>query len=170
MITLAEITLIYAPLRRCFDLARSVEVHVLGNTHFGEQAIAAGGVTAGLLNLGDDVTWRARHFGIQQQLTSAITRFEPPLYFQDTMLHGAFRSMQHDHFFRSLSGSPPGMDEVTEMKDVFRFAAPLGLFGLVAERLVLERYMGNLLRERNSVVKQVAESEDWRQYLASSTV
>jgi ligand-binding SRPBCC domain-containing protein len=160
MITLEEITLIAAPIERCFDLARSVEVHLAGNTHFGEQAVALEGATSGLLNLGDTVTWRARHFFVRQRLTSRITAFDPPAYFQDTMLRGAFRSMQHDHYFRTLPGGK------TEMRDIFRFAAPVPLFGRIAEALVLRRYMQALLHERNAVIQQIAESPTaWRQYL-----
>jgi ligand-binding SRPBCC domain-containing protein len=157
MIELHETTLIQAPIERCFDLARSIEVHLLGNTHWGEQATA--GTRTGLIGMGEQVTWRARHFGVLQELTSAITEFDPPGYFQDTMLRGAFKSMQHDHHFRALG------DGVTEMRDDFRFAAPLGLLGWVAERLVLRRYMHDLLVERNAIIKQVAESEDWQRYV-----
>jgi ligand-binding SRPBCC domain-containing protein len=163
MITLNELTRIHAPIERVFDLARSVEVHVLGNTHFGEQAVPLAGVSSGLLGLGDVVTWQARHFGIRQRLTSRITRFDPPHAFQDTMLRGAFAWMQHDHFFRAVEGGADG--GVTEMRDIFRFAAPLGPLGLVAERLVLRRYMRALLRERNEVVKQVAESGESALYI-----
>jgi ligand-binding SRPBCC domain-containing protein len=166
MIILEETLLIHAPIARCFDLARSVEVHLAGNKHFGEQAVALEGVTSGLLKLGDTVTWRARHFMVRHQLTSQITAFEPPTYFQDTMLSGPFASMQHDHYFRSLSTA--GSTEATEMRDVFRFAAPLGLLGRAAEMLVLRRYMLKLLRERNAVIQQVAQSptQEWEQYLS----
>lgn len=160
MTHLTEITHIHAPLPRVFDLARSIDVHLLGNVHFNEQAIAEQGtITSGLMTLGDRVTWRARHFGIRQRLTSRITRFDPPHAFQDTMQSGAFAFMQHDHFFRAL---PAG---ITEMRDHFRFAAPIPVLGLIAERLVLARYMSNLLRERNAIIKQVAESPSFAIYL-----
>jgi ligand-binding SRPBCC domain-containing protein len=159
MTILEELTTIHAPIGRCFDLSRSVEVHVLGNVHFGEQALPLEGQTAGLLGLGDRVTWQARHFGVRQRLTSEITRFDPPHAFQDTMLGGAFAWMQHDHFFRERA------DGATEMRDVFRFAAPLGVLGLIAERMVLERYMRGLLRERNDVIRKVAESGEWHRYV-----
>jgi ligand-binding SRPBCC domain-containing protein len=141
-------------------------VHVAGNTHFGEQAVAEAGATSGLLGLGDTVTWRARHFFVRQRLTSQITAFDRPAYFQDTMLCGAFHSMQHDHHFRTLS-SVASKPDLTEMRDVFRFAAPIPLLGRLAEQFVLSRYMQALLRERNAVVKQIAESptQAWRQYL-----
>ena len=63
MIRLEETTIIEAPIERCFDLSRSVEVHLLSNVHSGEQALAVGGVTSGLVGLSEEVTWRAKHFG-----------------------------------------------------------------------------------------------------------
>jgi ligand-binding SRPBCC domain-containing protein len=151
MVQLEEITLIHAPIERCFDLARSVEVHLAGNIHFGEQAVATEGVTSGLVGLGHRVTWRAKHFYAWHMLTSEITAMERPAYFQDVMVHGIFRFMRHDHYFRVLSAG------ATEMKDVFCFAAPLPVLGPLADALFLRRYMRRLLQERNAVLKQIAE-------------
>jgi len=162
MIELHETTIIRAPLARVFDLARSIEVHLLGNTHFGEQATA--GTRSGLIGPGESVTWCARHFFVRQHLTSVITAFDPPRYFQDTMLRGAFRSMQHDHHFRELP--TPEDTPATEMRDDFRFSAPLGPLGWITEHLILSRYMRKLLRERNAIIQQVAESNTWQQYLS----
>jgi ligand-binding SRPBCC domain-containing protein len=155
MVTLEEVTVILAPIERCFDLARDVEVHLEGNVHYGEQAIAVsgGGITSGLIGMGERVTWRAKHFGVWETLTSEITAFDRPAYFQDRMVRGIFRFMRHDHFFRTLTGG------ATEMTDRFFFAAPLPLLGWLAEQLFLSRYMQALLHERNMVVKQRAERE-----------
>jgi ligand-binding SRPBCC domain-containing protein len=163
VVRLREVTVIGAPIERCFDLARSVEVHLADNVHSGEAAVAMAGVTSGLVELRERVTWRARHFGAWHQLTSEITAMDRPAYFQDTMIRGALASMTHDHFFKSLS------PEETEMTDVFCFAAPLGMLGRVAEVAVLRRYMRALLRERNSVIKQIGESGAWRRYLPPAT-
>ena len=154
-------TLIRAPIGRCFDLARSVEAHLAGNVHWGEAAVTEGGRTSGLVDLGQRVTWRAKHFAIRQRLTSEITAMDRPVYFQDTMIEGPFQSMQHDHVFRTLS------PDMTEMGDVFRFAAPLPVLGRLAEILVLRRYMQSLLRERNTVLKRIAESQEWQRLLPS---
>jgi ligand-binding SRPBCC domain-containing protein len=159
MVTLEEVTLIHAPAELCFDLARSVEVHLAGNVHWGEAAVAIGGITRGLVGLGQRVTWRARHFAVWHNLTSEITAFDSPAYFQDTMVRGPFHSMQHDHFFRAVGSGQ------TEMRDVFRFAAPLPVLGRVAELVFLRRYMQRLLHERNEVIRQIAESGEWRKYL-----
>lgn len=151
MVTLRTLMLIEAPVERCFDLARSVEVHLAGNIHCGETAVATGGVTSGLVGMGQRVTWRAKHFGVWHNLTSEITAMDRPAYFQDTMVRGIFRYMQHDHFFRAVTTTQ------TEMKDVFRFAAPIPVLGRVAENLFLGRYMRELLAERNAALKQIAE-------------
>ena len=159
MVTLEETIKIDAPIERCFDLARSIDVHVLGNVHFGENALAVGDLTSGLIEMGQTVVWRAKHFWIWQTLTSRMTGFDRPVFFEDTMLRGAFKSMRHEHFFRSL---PEGR---TEMKDVLYFSAPLPVLGRIAEVFILRRHMYNLLHERNMVLKQVAESDEWRKYL-----
>jgi hypothetical protein len=163
MIRLEETTIIEAPIERCFDLSRSVEVHLLSNVHSGEQALAVGGVTSGLVGLSEEVTWRAKHFGIWQNLTSKITAMESPSYFQVTMVRGIFRFMQADHRFESLESGG------TEMKDVFSIAVPLPLLGPLAEAIFLRRYMLALIRERNAVIKSVAESTEWEQYLPSTS-
>jgi hypothetical protein len=75
------------------------------------------------------------------------------------MLHGAFQSMHHDHFFHRLSPSK------TEMIDVFVFSAPFGVIGQITELIILKRYMQALLHERDMVLRQIAESDEWRDYL-----
>jgi ligand-binding SRPBCC domain-containing protein len=160
VVKLEEITIIGAPVERCFDLARSVEAHLAGNIRCGETAVAETGITCGLVGLGQRVTWRAKHFGVRHRLTSEITAMERPAYFQDVMVRGIFRWMRHDHFFRSL---PSGE---TEMRDVFCFAAPLPVLGRVAEVTFLDRYMKALLEERNTVLRNIAESDEWRGYLS----
>lgn len=116
------------------------------------------GVVSGLIGVGEEVTWRARHLGIRQELASKITAMERPAYFQDTMVRGAFRSFQHDHFF---SENDEGL---TEMKDILRFSAPIPLLGRIAE-FFLRPYLREFLRERNALLKRTAESEAWRDYL-----
>src|SRR5262245_56234109 len=97
MPTIRVSTDILAPPDRCFDLARSVEAHVESATGTRERAVA--GVTAGLLGAGDEVTWHARHFGVNQEFTSRITTFDPPHCFQDSMIRGAFAHFVHVHLF-----------------------------------------------------------------------
>jgi ligand-binding SRPBCC domain-containing protein len=96
------------------------------------------------------VTWEGRHFGVRQRLTSRITAFDRPRYFQDSMMKGAFASFVHDHFFEAAEGG-------TTMKDLVVFRSPLGPLGSIADRLVLTRYLTRLLSARNLVLKRAAE-------------
>ena len=149
-------TEINANIEICFDLARSVEVHRASTIETNERAIA--GRTSGTCQKGDTITWRARHFGIMQNLTVEITVLTYPSHFQDKMVKGAFASFTHDHYFEHYNG-------ITFMKDLFRFAAPLGPLGWLAESLFLEKYMRDLLVKRNKVIKTIAESDQWREVL-----
>lgn len=147
---------INAPIQRVFDLSRSVDLHTASTSHTSEKAI--GGVTSGLMSLGEEVTWRARHFGIWLQLTSRITAFDPPDHFRDSLVRGAFRRFDHDHFFSQRG-------EVTFMRDVFDFESPMGILGRIVEWLFLTQYMRQLLVTRNAAIKNAAETNQWRRYL-----
>jgi ligand-binding SRPBCC domain-containing protein len=149
-------TSVYAPTERVFDLARSIDLHTQSTSSTGERAIA--GVTSGLIGPGQEVTWRARHFGVWQNLTVRITSFERPTHFADTMLRGAFRRMEHHHYFEQTSGA-------TIMRDIFTYESPLGILGRVADLLFLERYMRSFLIERNRIIKSTAESDEWREFV-----
>jgi ligand-binding SRPBCC domain-containing protein len=157
MITIRLSTHIAAPRERVFDLARSIDLHTRSLDWTGEEPVA--GRMSGLIGLGETVTWRARHLGVRQRLTSRISAYDRPAYFQDVMVRGAFAWMEHDHW---LDATPDGG---TVLRDEFRFAAPLGILGRIAETLVLRRYMTRFLERRNAVIKRVAESEEWREYL-----
>ncbi|GGH23053.1 SRPBCC family protein [Mucilaginibacter phyllosphaerae] len=141
-------TAINTPIQKCFDIARDIDVHVASTVHTGERAIA--GRVSGLIELGETVTWRAKHFGIWQNLTSKITAFDPPYFFADKMVSGAFKSFRHEHYFT-------GDEKQTIMRDEFIFESPLGLLGKLANWLFLKRYMTNLLVKRNLVIKAEAE-------------
>ncbi|HAA19381.1 MAG TPA: cell division protein [Cytophagales bacterium] len=149
-------TEIRAPIERCFLLSLSVDLHRISTAHTQEEAIA--GVTSGLIGLNETVTWRARHLGITQTLTTKITELTSPTYFVDEMLRGAFKSFRHEHIF-SENG------EMTIMKDIFNYRSPLGLLGKLADAFFLERYMQNLLVRRNETIKSFAETERWQEVL-----
>lgn len=145
-------TAINAPIQRCFDLSRSVEAHQWSTQQTGERVIA--GKQEGLLEKGDQVTWRAKHFGIWQNLTAQITAMNSPYFFCDEMIKGAFKSFRHEHHFEEI-------EEGTLMKDQFTFETPFGIIGKVFNRLVLTNYMEIFLVERNKTIKELAEGEEW---------
>lgn len=143
------ITFINAPIEKGFDLSRSIDLHMESTKQTGEKAIA--GKTSGLIGLDETVTWRAKHFGIWQTLTSKITEYDRPNLFVDEMVSGAFKSIRHEHHFTAS-------EDQTIMKDILEFESPLGILGRIFNKLILTRYMTKLLVERNSVIKEVAEA------------
>lgn len=149
-------TFIKAKKEIVFDLSRSVDLHPLSTEKTNEKAIA--GKTSGLMKLNDTVTWRAKHLGIYQNLTTKITEFDQPNYFADEMVKGAFKRFNHEHYFEDLQDG-------TLMKDIFVYQSPFGFLGKLADFIFLENYMKSFLIERNSMIKKVAETEKWKSLL-----
>ena len=150
MPTIVLVTEINAPIETVFNLSRSIDLHMESTKQTGERAIS--GKTSGLFELGETVTWRAKHFGIWQTLTSEIIEFDFPNSFSDEMTEGAFKSMRHEHLFFAVN-------DQTVMKDIFVFELPYGIFGEFVNFVFLGRYMTKLLRKRNKVIKEAAESD-----------
>ena len=148
MVTIRLETHIHAPIEICFDVSRDIDVHIESTRHTGETAIA--GKTSGLIGLGESVTWRAKHLGIWQTLSSKITAFNAPTYFTDEMVQGAFTSFKHEHIFEVK-------ENYTLMTDIFQFKSPLGILGMLVNQLFLTAYMQKLLVHRNEVIKKEAE-------------
>ncbi|MEH7250722.1 SRPBCC family protein [Neobacillus niacini] len=139
---------IKAPVQLCFDLARNVDIHTQTTSKTKEKAV--GGVTEGLLEEGDTVTWEAIHFGVKQRLTAKVTLMEKPNNFVDIMVKGAFHSLVHTHQFFEDEGG-------TIMIDKFQYKSPFGLIGVVADKLFLEKYMRKFIVSRAMALKKIAE-------------
>ena len=141
------VTAIRAPIDRCFDLSRDLDLHVrsMGSSH--ERAIA--GRTSGLIGPGEEVTWRARHFGLWHEHRSRITGYDRPRWFRDEMVEGRFRRFVHDHGFEERDG-------VTGMTDTLEFDSPAG--GII-DRVLLAPYLRGLLRRRNDAIRLEAEAQ-----------
>ena len=78
-----------------FDIGRNVEVHTKTTSNTKETVVC--GMTEGLFEQGDCVTWEAIHFGVKQRVTAKITEMDPPYTFTDVMVKGAFHSFIHIH-------------------------------------------------------------------------
>jgi ligand-binding SRPBCC domain-containing protein len=142
-------TRVSAPIERVFDLALSIDAHLGSMVKFNESAV--GGVTSGQIGLGQEVTWRARHFGVNWTMTNRIGELERPMFFSDEQVRGPFKRFRHEHTFMIV-------DDCTEVVDVVCFEAPLRLAGAFVER-GLCRYLRRLIEGRNSFMKQGAERQ-----------
>lgn len=149
-------TEIKASISVVFDLSRSIDLHKISTSHTNETAID--GRTEGLIELGEFVTWRAKHFGVYQELTTKITEFERPRFFVDEMVNGAFKSFRHEHHFRESNAC-------TIMTDHFAYVSPFGWIGKLADVLFLKKYMTDLLLKRNEVIKRFAENGRFKEVI-----
>ena len=132
-----------------FDLSLSIDAHLASQAAADERAV--GGVTTGVIGLGEEVTWRATHFHVPFTMTSRITALDRPHRFVDEQVRGPFRRFHHEHEFHP---SGPG----TVMVDRISFDAPLGPIGRLVERAVLGSYLERLIVERGRFLKAAAES------------
>lgn len=143
---LRVVTDIAAPKDLCFDLSRSIDLHL--ESMFASKERAVAGITTGLISEGEEVSWEARHFGLLWRMTSRITEFDPPNRFVDEMVRGPFASFRHEHLFEDNDGG-------TRMTDVIEFKTRLGPIGDVPAGMYLRRLMGI----RNGVIRGKAEAD-----------
>ncbi len=122
-----------------FDRARSVRWHTASMTD-SEEAVVGQDPNA-LLELNDEVTWRARHFGIWWSMTARMIKVDRPFEFVDEQVRGPFAYFRHTHTFAEEAGR-------AVMVDLVEFRAPLGVLGRTLERLGLAWYLRRMLTHR----------------------
>ena len=142
-------TRITAPVAEVFDAASDIDAHLGSMKDSGEQAV--GGVTGGRIGLGQDVTWRARHFGLWWTMTSRITEWDEPHSFVDEQTRGPFKSFHHLHTFADQGDG-------CLMTDTIKFSAPFGPIGELAAKLVLGPYLKRLIASRNQYLKDLCQA------------
>jgi ligand-binding SRPBCC domain-containing protein len=146
-------TFVAAPVERVFNLGRSINLHTISTAGTNEKAIA--GVTTGLINLNETVTWQAKHLFKQRIFVSKISAMNSPDDFTDEMVTGDFKSFKHHHHFKQIQSG-------TIMIDVLFFESPYGIIGRWFNKLFLTKYLERFLIKRNTIIKEYAESDKWK--------
>ena len=149
MTTINLTTKIKASKKTVFDDSRNIDVHQQSASKSNEKAIA--GITSGLINLNETVTWRGKHFGFYLTHKSRITAMDLYDYFVDEMEEGKFKTFKHEHFFEEENG-------VTIMKDKLQYETPFGILGKLFDVLFLKKHLTKFLLERNKTLKEVSEN------------
>lgn len=150
MTTIRLITKINAPIQIVFDVSRNIDVHQLSTFQSNEKAIA--GITSGMINLNETVTWRGKHFGLYLKHKSKITEMEIPNYFVDEMEKGHFKSFRHEHTFVTQNG-------ISVMIDHLHYETPFGIFGKLFDKFLLKKHLTDFLLKRNDLLKKLAENQ-----------
>ncbi len=152
--TLIADMLIHAPIERCFALSCSIK---LVHEELGMDAVE--GRTSGLVQPGDTIRWEGWQLGMRHFHVSYISGFKRPVFLQDTMVAGRFRSFQHDHSLRELAGG------ITELHDELRFALPYGILGKLVARYIMVPHILRLMHDRFHRIRRITETDAWRRYL-----
>ena len=77
-----------------------------------------------------------------------ITHVKEPYFFVDNQKKGPFAIWHHQHHFREV---PDGV----VMKDIIYFAAPLGILGLPAEKLIIRKQVEGIFDYRYEVLEKM---------------
>ena len=150
MTTIKIITHYFAPIETVFDTNRNIDIHQQSASKTMEVAIA--GITSGLINKNETVTWKGKHFGVYLTHQSLISEMDFPTYFVDEQLKGQFKSFKHQHFFEQK-------ENYVEVTDVLEYETPFGIFGQLFDKLLLKNHLTNFIIHRNGVLKDLAEKQ-----------
>lgn len=148
-------TVVHAPVERCFAL--STDLAIVEMT-MGMRPV--GGRLTGAVVGGDTVRWSGWKWGLPHVHESVIEAFERPVFFRDRMIAGRFAVFEHDHYFRRQAGGS------VLLQDEVRFSMKWGAAGLMVARGIVLPHIRKLMRERLTLIKRLAEGEEWRQYVA----
>lgn len=151
MTTINLITKINAPKKIVFDLTRNIDIHQNSASETKEKAID--GVTSGLINYNETVTWRGKHFGFYLTHKSRMTAMDFYDYFVDEMEEGKFKSFKHEHSFVEKEGK-------TVMIDNLSYETPFGIIGHLFDKIILKKHLTNFIIQRNKILKQLAEKHN----------
>ena len=150
MTTIKITTHYFAPIETVFNTNRDIDIHQQSASKTKEVAIA--GITSGLINKNETVTWKGKHFGVYLTHQSVISEMIFPTYFVDEQLKGQFKSFKHQHFFEQK-------ENYVEVRDLLEYETPFGIFGKLFDKLLLKKHLTNFIIHRNAVLKDLAEKQ-----------
>ena len=150
MTTIKITTNYFAPIETIFNTNRNIDIHQQSASKTKEVAIA--GITSGLINKKETVTWKGKHFGVYLTHQSLISEMIFPTYFVDEQLKGKFKSFKHQHFFEQK-------ENYVEVTDILEYETPFGIFGQLFDKLLLKKHLTNFIIHRNTVLKNLAEKQ-----------
>ncbi len=86
-------------------------------------------------------------FNIPLDWTTEITHVQEPFFFIDDQRSGPFKTWHHQHHFREIEGG-------VEMTDIVTYAAPFGILGRIAEKLIVDRKVKGIFDFRYKLLEE----------------
>jgi ligand-binding SRPBCC domain-containing protein len=171
--TVRESATVNAPLERVFYLSTRVDLvrETLGMNLVADPA--PGYISSGHIVANSRVHWHGWKFGLPTHHHTLITGYKAPhkdvdgstrAWFQDSQAKGRFATFRHDHHFKQ-SLDPITQRPITHLFDEVNFTLPFGPLGQLATTLLLAPHVRKLCRQRFARLKQLAESDGWREFV-----
>lgn len=147
---------IKAPIERCFLLSTNIELmeRIIG-LRVSERASSR---TTGLAVAGDRVVWQGWRYGLPHLHKIVITDYEQPSFIRETVESSSFKRFEHELHFAEIDGH-------VLLTGLVRFSMPLGALGRWLARRTFVPLLVEFLRERLSLLRLIAESEQRPKYL-----
>ena len=104
-----------------------------------------------MMHVGARIVYRVRWHRLPLRWVTEIRTWEPPNRFVDFQLQGPYRLWHHTHTFEAVNGG-------TLMRDLVRYALPLGLLGRLAHAWWVEADLKAIFDYRASKVPELLEA------------
>lgn len=139
-----------------FDLSRHVGLHKDAMLDHREEAVA--GTRFGLLEAGETITWRARHFMKDRLLRLRVVEMQKPERYITEQAMGPFASYRHERHVKPC-------DNGSILINLIHYEWPQGRWGRIADRLFLRSYLEQQIQKHNETIRKAAEGNRWKTYL-----
>ncbi|MBM3431648.1 MAG: hypothetical protein FJX92_01415 [Bacteroidetes bacterium] len=139
-----------------FDLARHVGLQRDALSDYRQQAVA--GTRFGLLEQGETITWRARHFFRDRLIRLKIREMirGDRLILEQVM--GPFLSFRQERYVKACENG-------SILIDLVHYEWKQGRLGQIADRLILRTYLERILHLHIAYIQKAAEGKRWKTYL-----
>jgi len=147
---------IAAPSETVYDLSRHILLQKKAMDKIGVRQLR--GVSSGLLSVNDTILWGLRIVNKDFLFSLKVTELNPGHFIQEDMTQGALESFKHMRHFKKIQNGTLVIDEIF-------YSLPKKVWTPWIDRFFLNGKLHELLRERNKVLKEYAESNKWRALL-----
>lgn len=139
-----------------FDLTRHVGLQRDALSAYRQQAVA--GTRFGLLEQGETITWRARHFFRDRLIRLRILEMIPGDRLILEQVMGPFQSFRQERYVKACENG-------SILIDLVHYEWKRGRLGQVADRMFLGGYLEKLLNIHIDTIRKAAEGNRWKTYL-----
>jgi ligand-binding SRPBCC domain-containing protein len=150
-------TFIAAPAERVFDLSRHIALYKVIFQSRKEKLTS--GAESTLIGKNETITIIAKHAGRSRMTMMKVTAFQRPLLFTEEQVKGDLESYKHEHHFKQIENG-------TIVIDILEFGIPKDIIGKIFGKVYFKKYLEEILRKRNELIRSYAETEKWRAVLS----